>query len=47
MSKDLIGSGVTVNVLISGGVTDTPKIPEAGFARDQLIQPEVMSPPIV
>jgi NAD(P)-dependent dehydrogenase (short-subunit alcohol dehydrogenase family) len=48
MAKDLEGSGVTVNVLVPGGVTNTPMISdEAGFDRAQLIQPEVMAPPLV
>ena len=47
MAKDLDGTGVTVNVLVPGGVTDTPMISdEAGFDRDKLIQPEVMAPPL-
>src|SRR5689334_4392645 len=47
MAKDLDGTGVTVNVLVPGGVTNTPMISdEAGFARDRLIQPEVMVPPL-
>jgi len=48
MAKDLDGSGVTVNVLVPGGVTNTPMISDAaGFDRDKLIQPEVMAPPLV
>ena len=48
MAKDLDGTGVTVNVLVPGGVTNTPMISdEAGFDRTQLIQPEVMAPPLV
>jgi NAD(P)-dependent dehydrogenase (short-subunit alcohol dehydrogenase family) len=48
MAKDLDGSGVTVNVLVPGGVTDTPMVPlDAGFDRQQMIQPEVMAPPLV
>jgi NAD(P)-dependent dehydrogenase (short-subunit alcohol dehydrogenase family) len=48
MAKDLDGSGVTVNVLVPGGVTNTPMISdESGFARDRLIQPEVMAPPLL
>ncbi len=48
MAKDLDGTGVTVNVLVPGGVTDTPMISdEAGFDRDKLIQPEVMVPPLL
>ena len=48
MAKDLDGTGVTVNVLVPGGVTNTPMISDkAGFERDKLIQPEVMAPPLV
>ncbi len=48
MAKDLDGTGVTVNVLVPGGVTNTPMISdEAGFDRDRLIQPEVMVPPLI
>jgi NAD(P)-dependent dehydrogenase (short-subunit alcohol dehydrogenase family) len=39
MAKDLDGSGVTVNVLVPVGVTNTPMISDAaGFERDKLIQ---------
>jgi NAD(P)-dependent dehydrogenase (short-subunit alcohol dehydrogenase family) len=48
MAKDLDGTGVTVNVLVPGGVTNTPMISDAaGFDRSKLIQPEVMAPPLV
>jgi NAD(P)-dependent dehydrogenase (short-subunit alcohol dehydrogenase family) len=48
MAKDLDGAGVTVNVLVPGGVTNTPMISdEAGFERASLIQPEVMAPPLI
>jgi NAD(P)-dependent dehydrogenase (short-subunit alcohol dehydrogenase family) len=48
MAKDLEGSGVTVNVLVPGGVTNTAMVPQAaGFDRAQMIQPEVMAPPLV
>jgi NAD(P)-dependent dehydrogenase (short-subunit alcohol dehydrogenase family) len=48
MAKDLEGTGVTVNVLVPGGVTNTPMISdEAGFDRAKLIQPEVMGAPLV
>ena len=48
MAKDLDGSGVTVNVLVPGGVTNTPMVPqESGFDRQEMIQPEVMAPPLV
>jgi NAD(P)-dependent dehydrogenase (short-subunit alcohol dehydrogenase family) len=48
MAKDLNGTGVTVNVLVPGGVTNTPMISdEAGFDRTKLIQPVVMVPPLL
>jgi NAD(P)-dependent dehydrogenase (short-subunit alcohol dehydrogenase family) len=48
MAKDLDGTGVTVNVLVPGGVTNTPMISdEAGFDRAKLIQPEVMVSPLL
>ena len=48
MAKDLDGTGVTVNVLVPGGITNTPMVSdEAGFERAKMIQPEVMGPPLV
>jgi NAD(P)-dependent dehydrogenase (short-subunit alcohol dehydrogenase family) len=48
MAKDLDGTGVTVNVLVPGGATNTPMISDgAGFDRAKLIQPEVMAPPLL
>jgi NAD(P)-dependent dehydrogenase (short-subunit alcohol dehydrogenase family) len=47
MAKDLHGTGVTVNVLVPGGATNTGMIPaEAPYAREDMIQPEVMAPPL-
>jgi NAD(P)-dependent dehydrogenase (short-subunit alcohol dehydrogenase family) len=47
MAKDLAGTGVTVNVLVPGGVTNTPMVPlEAGYDRAEMIQPSVMAPPL-
>jgi NAD(P)-dependent dehydrogenase (short-subunit alcohol dehydrogenase family) len=47
MAKDLAGTGVTVNVLVPGGMTNTGMIPqEAGYAREDMIQPAVMVPPL-
>jgi NAD(P)-dependent dehydrogenase (short-subunit alcohol dehydrogenase family) len=48
MAKDLDGTGVTVNVLVPGGITNTGMISDAaGFAREAMIQPEVMAPPLL
>ena len=47
MAKDLAGTGVTVNVLVPGGMTNTGMIPiEAGYTREDMIQPAVMVPPL-
>ena len=47
MASDLDGTGITVNVLVPGGVVNTPMIPEdAPFLRKELIQPEIMLPPL-
>jgi NAD(P)-dependent dehydrogenase (short-subunit alcohol dehydrogenase family) len=47
MAKDLHGTGVTVNVLVPGGITNTPMVSESGFDRAKMIQPEVMVPPLL
>jgi NAD(P)-dependent dehydrogenase (short-subunit alcohol dehydrogenase family) len=47
MAKDLDGTGVTVNVLVPGGITNTPIVSESGFNRAKMIQPEVMAPPLL
>lgn len=47
-SKDLAGTGVTVNALAPGGPADTRMIPEAEVGdRSTLIKPELMVAPIV
>ena len=47
-AKDLAGSGVSVNILVPGGATDTPFVPvRAGQDRAKLVRPEVMAAPIV
>src|SRR6201987_1121020 len=47
MAKDLAGTGVTVNVLVPGGTTNTAMVPlEAGYDRAEMIQPAVMAPPL-
>jgi NAD(P)-dependent dehydrogenase (short-subunit alcohol dehydrogenase family) len=46
-AKELEGSGVTVNVLVPGGPTDTPMISDAaGWPREKMLRPQIMGPPI-
>ena len=50
MAADLAGSGVTVNLLLPGGLTRTGMVPEEQLpdaARAAMIEPEVMGPPVV
>jgi len=48
LAGELNGSGITVNVVVPGGPADTPMVPaESGFARDKLIAPERMAPPML
>lgn len=48
MAQDLAGSGVTANVLVPGGATYTNMTAATlSYARDKLIQPEVMQAPVV
>jgi NAD(P)-dependent dehydrogenase (short-subunit alcohol dehydrogenase family) len=45
-AKELDGSGITVNVLVPGGPTDTPLINDAsGWPRDKMLRPDIMGPP--
>jgi len=45
-AKELDGSGITVNVLVPGGPTDTPFIAdETGWPRDKMLRPEIMGAP--
>jgi NAD(P)-dependent dehydrogenase (short-subunit alcohol dehydrogenase family) len=47
-SKDLAGTGVTVNALLPGGAANTRMIPQSEITdRSTLVQPEVMMAPIV
>ncbi len=50
-ARDLAETGVTVNVLLPGGATDTAFIPGAGTGRSgsdgNLLRPEIMGPPIL
>jgi NAD(P)-dependent dehydrogenase (short-subunit alcohol dehydrogenase family) len=45
-ATELNGSGITVNVLVPGGPTDTSLIADAsGWPRDKMLRPEIMAPP--
>lgn len=46
-AKDLAGTGVTCNVLVPGGPTDTPFFPGNGPRPPRMISPEVMAGPVV
>jgi NAD(P)-dependent dehydrogenase (short-subunit alcohol dehydrogenase family) len=43
LAADTKGTGITVNVLVPGGVTDTPLVGEAGD-RSKMLRPEIMNP---
>jgi NAD(P)-dependent dehydrogenase (short-subunit alcohol dehydrogenase family) len=46
LAADLKGTAVTANVLVPGGVTDTPLVGEAGD-RSKMLRPEIMLPPLL
>jgi NAD(P)-dependent dehydrogenase (short-subunit alcohol dehydrogenase family) len=45
LAADLAGTGVTANVLVPGGVTDTPLVGDHGD-RAKMLRPEIMLPPL-
>jgi NAD(P)-dependent dehydrogenase (short-subunit alcohol dehydrogenase family) len=49
MAADLAGTTVSVNILLPGGATATGMIPDEVPAemRAQMLDPEIMGPPIV
>lgn len=48
MAADLAGSGITANVLIPGGASDTRYVPDVpNRSRENLVKPVVMGPPAV
>ena len=47
LSADLKGTGVTANVLVPGGVTNTPLVGEDAGDRGRMLQPAIMVPPLL
>jgi NAD(P)-dependent dehydrogenase (short-subunit alcohol dehydrogenase family) len=48
LAQELKDTGITVNVVVPGGPTDTPMVPaESGYARQSLIRPEQLAPPML
>ena len=47
MAADLAGCGVTVNVLVPGGITNTAIVHADGATRARMLQPEIMVPPLL
>ena len=46
LSADLSGTGVTSNILVPGGTTNTALVGEAGDPA-KMLQPEIMGPPLL
>jgi NAD(P)-dependent dehydrogenase (short-subunit alcohol dehydrogenase family) len=46
LSADLKGTGINVNILVPGGVTDTPLVGDSGD-RSKMLRPEIMNPPLL
>ena len=47
LAADLEGTGVTSNVLVPGGVTNTPLVGDEAGDRRKMLQPEIMVPPLL
>ena len=47
MAADLVGTGVTANVLVPGGVTNTPLVGDDAGDRSRMLQPDIMVPPLL
>ena len=47
LAADLVGTGVTANVLVPGGVTNTPLVGDNAGDRSKMLQPEIMVPPLL
>jgi NAD(P)-dependent dehydrogenase (short-subunit alcohol dehydrogenase family) len=47
LSADVAGTGVTSNVLVPGGVTNTAIVGDEAGDRSRMLQPEIMVPPLL
>jgi NAD(P)-dependent dehydrogenase (short-subunit alcohol dehydrogenase family) len=47
LAADLVGTGVTSNVLVPGGVTDTPLVGAGRGDRSRMLRPAIMVPPLL
>ena len=47
LAADLKGTGVTANVLVPGGVTNTGLVGDEAGDRAKMLQPEIMVPPLL
>jgi NAD(P)-dependent dehydrogenase (short-subunit alcohol dehydrogenase family) len=47
LAADLQGTGVTCNVLVPGGVTNTPLVGEGAGDPAKMLQPAIMVPPLL
>jgi NAD(P)-dependent dehydrogenase (short-subunit alcohol dehydrogenase family) len=47
LAADLKGTGVTSNILVPGGVTNTALVGDHAGDRARMLQPEVMVPPLL
>ena len=47
LAADLEGTGVTSNVLVPGGVTNTPLVGDDAGDRAKMLQPDIMVPPLL
>jgi NAD(P)-dependent dehydrogenase (short-subunit alcohol dehydrogenase family) len=47
LAAELEGTGVTSNVLVPGGVTNTPLVGDDAGDRAKMLQPDIMVPPLL
>jgi NAD(P)-dependent dehydrogenase (short-subunit alcohol dehydrogenase family) len=47
LAADLEGTGVTSNILVPGGVTNTPLVGDEAGDRAKMLQPDIMVPPLL